>query len=94
MKRAILFSVIFSLLFCFNIPVFAQDYSSEKPSATDVAWDVLWIRPLGFLGLALGEVAYVISLPVTIPLNKKEEAKEILIDDPYTYYFNRPLGEM
>ncbi len=68
MKRAILFSVIFSLLFCFNIPVFAQDYSSEKPSATDVAWDVLWIRPLGFLGLALGEVAYVISLPVTIPL--------------------------
>ena len=57
-------------------------------------WDVLWIRPLGILGLALGEVAYVISLPVTIPLNKKNEAKEILIDDPYTYYLARPLGEM
>jgi len=94
MKRAILFFIIFSLLFCFNITAFAQDYSSEKPSATDVAWDVLWIRPLGVLGLALGEVAYVISLPVTIPLNKKEEAKEILIDDPYTYYLARPLGEM
>jgi len=92
MKRAVVVLVI--CLFCFNLPVLGQDIPSEKPSATDVAWDVLWIRPLGLLGLALGEVAYVISLPVTLPLHKEKEAKEILIDDPYAYYFGRPLGEM
>ena len=94
MKRGFVFLMISFLLVCVNMPVFAQDYASEKPSTTDIAWDVLWIRPLGFLGLALGEVAYVISLPVTIPLQKKEEAKEILVDDPYNYYFHRPLGQM
>ncbi len=93
MKRAALFCTIFSLMFCFGVAAFAQDYPREKPTVTDVAWDVLWMRPLGVLGLALGEVAYVITLPVTIPLKKTEEAKEVLIDDPYTYYLTRPLGE-
>jgi hypothetical protein len=44
--------------------------------------------------IALGATAYVVSLPVTIPLKKTDEAKEFLITYPYYYYFKRPLREM
>ena len=73
---------------------FAEDNSSNGPSTVDIVGDAVWIRPVGFIGTALSAIAYVVSLPVTIPLNKKEEAKEFLITDPYNFYFKRPLGEM
>jgi hypothetical protein len=63
-------------------------------SGAEVVGDVLWVRPLGILQTALQAPAFVISLPVTIPLKKTEEAKEFLITYPYNYYFKRPLGEM
>jgi len=52
------------------------------------------VRPLGFMHIALGATAFVISLPVTIPLKKKKEAKEFLITYPYYYFIKRPLREM
>jgi hypothetical protein len=55
--------------------------------------DVLWVRPLGFLKTASGTIAFVISLPVTMPLKKADGAKEFLITYPYNYYFKRPIGE-
>jgi hypothetical protein len=44
--------------------------------------------------IALGATAFAISLPVTIPLKKTEEAKEFLITYPYYYFLKRPLREM
>jgi hypothetical protein len=92
MKRAITFLIIAFLTLSFS-PAFAKDNSSEAPPVQDVLWDILLIRPLGFMGTVLGVGTYVISLPVTVPLRKKDEAKEILITSPYNHYFRRPLGE-
>ena len=94
MKRLITVFAVSIFLLSSTTLALAKDDSIEYPSKCDVVGDVLWIRPLGFLNVGLGAVAYVISLPVTIPLNKKEEAKEFLIIFPYNYYFKRPLGEM
>jgi hypothetical protein len=63
-------------------------------SLTEVVGDILWVRPMGILQTTLQVPAFVISLPVTIPLKKTEEAKEFLITYPYYYYIKRPLGEM
>jgi hypothetical protein len=94
MKRMIIFLMVSFLLLSFNGSLFAKDDSSGDLSTAEVVGDVLWVRPLGFIKTALGATAFVISLPVTIRLKKKEQAKEFLITYPYNYYFKRPLGEM
>jgi hypothetical protein len=74
--------------------LFAKDDSSADLSVPEVVGDVLWVRPLGVMHIALGATAFVISLPVTIPLKKMEEAKEFLITYPYYYFIKRPLRKM
>jgi hypothetical protein len=94
MKRIIILLIISFFVLSFNLLVFAEDNSSKDPSIGEVLGDILWIRPLGVIGTLMGATAYVISLPVTAPLKKTNEASQILIKDPYNYYFKRPLGEM
>jgi hypothetical protein len=93
MKRIITFLTAFSLVFSFNGLLLANDNSSEKPSLKDILGDVLCIRPLGSIEIAFNSLFFVLSLPVTIPLKKTNEAEEFLIKDPYNFYFNRGLGE-
>ncbi len=94
MKRMIIFLMVSFFVFSFNGLLFAQDDSSGDLSTLEVVGDVLWVRPLGFMHIALGATAFVVSLPVTTPLKKTDEAKEFLITYPYYYYFKRPLREM
>ena len=94
MKRIIILLIISFFVLSFNLLVFAEDNSSKNPSVGEVVGDILWIRPLGVIGTVMGATAYVISLPVTAPLKKTDEAKKVLITEPYNYYFKRPIGEM
>jgi hypothetical protein len=95
MKRIIItFLMVFSLAFSSNGLLFAEDDSSGDLSTPEVIGDVLWVRPLGIMHLAMGATAFVISLPATIPLKKTDEAKEFLITYPYYYFLKRPLREM
>ncbi len=74
--------------------VFAEDEPAGDLSTPEVVGDLLWVRPLGAVHVGLGAAFYVISLPVTLPLKKADEAKEFLITYPFYYYFQRPLREM
>ncbi len=94
MKRTIILAMVLIFGLSFNGLLFAEDDSSGDLSCPEVVGDVLWVRPLGVLQIALGATAFVISLPVTIPLKKTGEAKEFLITYPYYYYLKRPLREM
>ena len=94
MKRWITVLAISLSLLSSTTLALAKDDSFGYPSKCDIAGDILWVRPLGVIHLALGAVSYVISLPVTIPLKKEEEAKDFLITYPYNYYLKRPLREM
>lgn len=95
MKRKIItFLMVFSLAFSSAGLLFAEDDSSGDLSTPEVVGDVLWVRPLGIMQIAMGATAFVISLPVTIPLKKTDEAKEFLITYPYYYFIKRPLREM
>jgi len=93
MKRVIMLLIIPFFVFFFNASVFAQANPSQTPSVGDIVGDVLWIRPLGCIDTTLRGIAFVVSLPVTIPLKKAKGAEEFLIEDPYRFYFKRPLGE-
>jgi len=94
MKRMIIFLMVSFFTFSFNGPLFAKDDSSGDLSPPEVVLDVLWVRPQGFMHIVIGPAAFVISLPVTIPLKKTEEAKEFLITYPFYYFLKRPLGKM
>jgi len=94
MKRMIIVLMVSFLVLSFNAFVFAKDEPVGDLSTPEVVGDLLWVRPLGFMNVGLGAMFYVISLPVTIPLKKADEAKEFLITYPYYYYFKRPLREM
>jgi hypothetical protein len=94
MRRIVALLVVSFFVLSFNEPLFAKDDSSGDLSTPEVVGDVLWVRPLGFMHIALGAAAYVVSLPVTIPLKKADGAKDFLITYPYNYYFKRPLRDM
>jgi hypothetical protein len=94
MKRMTIFLMVFSFILSLSATVFAKDEPAGDLSTPEVVGDLLWVRPLGFMQVGLGALFYAISLPVTLPLKKADEAKEFLFTYPYYYYFKRPLREM
>jgi hypothetical protein len=94
MKRIITLLLVSLFVFSFSPSVWAADQASGNPSAKDIVEDVLWIRPLGMIRVVLEAAAFVIVLPVALPLKKVDETSEFLIKDPYSFVFERPLGEM
>ncbi len=67
--------------------------SSSTPSTGAVVSDVLVLRPLGFVGTVLGSAAFVVSLPVTLATHQVDRSEKLLIQEPYDYTFERPLGQ-
>jgi len=89
-----IFLMVSFFVLSFNAFVSAQDESAGDLSTPEVIGDLLWVRPIGIMKVGLGAMFYVISLPVTLPLKKADEAKEFLLTYPYYYYIKRPLREM
>jgi len=86
--------VICSLVLSFHSFALARDDSPGDPSTGAVVLDILLLRPLGFCGTILGASAFIISLPITVPFKKTEEASKILVLEPYGYTFERPIGKI
>lgn len=88
-----------TFLMVFFIVCFPKELSSAKMSllkdnsTVDVVGDVLVIRPMGLIELALNSLFFVISLPVTLPLKETKDTEEWLVKDTYNFCFNRRLGE-
>ncbi|WP_222105305.1 hypothetical protein [Denitromonas ohlonensis] len=74
-------------------PVYAQEAGSVTgDKATDMAVDLVVVRPLGFVGAVIGTVGFVLALPFTVPSGSVGETAEAWIGEPLEYTFNRPLG--
>ena len=89
MKKIMSFLIIVITIFAFSSVSLAA-----TPSAGAVVSDVLVLRPLGFVGTILGSAAFVVSLPVTLATHKVDRTEKILVQEPYEYTFERPLGHM
>jgi len=96
MKKTMSVIIITALLMLafHSVSVASTQGSSPRPSAGAVASDVLVLRPLGFVGTVLGSAAFVVSLPVTLASHKVDSAERLLVQQPYDYTFERPLGQM
>ena len=68
---------------------FAEDTHKEE----EVIFDVIAVRPVGFVTLAIGTVFFIVSLPVAVISGSTDKAAKALVADPFNYTFTRPLGD-
>lgn len=63
-----------------------------SPDGVTQAADLILARPLLLVGTAVGVVGYVVTLPVTYPLQSADQAGYALVTVPFKNTFERCLG--
>jgi hypothetical protein len=70
--------------------VWGQD--QDKPTGTEIAFDLVIARPLGIVGLALGTSFFVVSYPFAVITGSAKTTADALVVQPYEFTFERDLG--
>ena len=96
-KKWITFIALAGWLFTTSLQAFAagsgeRDYSCVN--ARNMIVDVILVRPFGIAATIFGSIVYVVSLPFSHLGGNVEEAKQLLVSDPVSFTFKRPLGEL
>ena len=65
----------------------------EEPSGALMMFDVVPVRVLGFCGLVIGSVGYVVTLPFSLISKSHKQAAKKMVVEPARFTFTRPLGE-
>ncbi len=72
----------------------ADQYATDvPPTAEAMAGDVLFVRPLSLVATILGTATFIVALPFTIPSGSVGSSAKVLIGEPASYTFSRPLGQ-
>ncbi|MGH8658419.1 MAG: hypothetical protein ACREV4_08085 [Gammaproteobacteria bacterium] len=102
------FAVITSLLACLSLssganaeplsqqPLSPYGYADEgayiRPTAEEMLFDGLFVRPVSLAGTLAGAVVYIATLPFSALSGNTQEAAERLITEPAQYTFTRCFG--
>lgn len=81
-----------TLLAVTALPVGADGGTGDK--GTDMAIDLVALRPMGLVATGIGAMVFVVGLPFTWPSGKVRESACELVSRPAAYTFTRPLGEL
>jgi hypothetical protein len=74
--------------------VMGTDTRTAEPSAEVMMIDMAFMRPLGLVSTVVGAVAFVVSLPITIPAKQVNQAARTLVVTPAEFTFTRHLGDV
>lgn len=94
LKQWILRGVVIAILLGFvGVPptVWAQEL--DEPTGTEITFDLMIARPVGFVSLALGASIFVVSLPFAVATGSADNTADALVAKPYDFTFVRDLGE-
>ena len=80
------------MLFTGSALAIDQEQSKRDPNSAEMFADAIVARPLGLIAIAAGAVAFVVSLPFTIPSHSADQAAKALVGAPTQHTFKRPLG--
>jgi len=69
------------------------DYN-EQPTGGEMLADAVLARPMTLIATVVGAIAWVVTLPFSIPAGNAGEAGHAWVGGPLKYTFMRPLGEM
>lgn len=65
----------------------------KEPTGGMMMWDALVMRPVGIVGTALGSVVWLVSYPFAYWGGNTDASTEALVQHPFEWTFQRPLGE-
>lgn len=65
----------------------------KEPTGGMMMWDALVMRPIGIVGTAVGSVVWAVSFPFAYFGGNTEASTEALVQHPFEWTFQRPLGE-
>jgi hypothetical protein len=70
------------------------EFGEVEASHASVGFDLIVLRPMGLLGLAMGSVLWVPAAAMTAAVQPSEIGKptEHLVLKPYRYVFEDPIG--
>lgn len=94
LRKGIVVGIIVAVLVCFlGAPsvVWAEDI--DKPTGTEIFFDLLIARPAGIIVLAAGTSIFIASLPFTVVVGNLKNTGNALVGEPYRFTFIRDLGE-
>ncbi len=66
---------------------------ASGPSGEAMIGDLVFVRPVSFLALALGAVASIVATPFALASGTTHVVYDKLVVEPYNYAICRPLGE-
>jgi hypothetical protein len=95
MHKATLRKRLFAALMTLTLvaPPALADESISGDKSTDMAVDLIVVRPLGISATVIGAAGFVIALPFTLPTGTTGETAREWVARPFEYTFNRPLGQ-
>jgi hypothetical protein len=77
-----------------EIPAEAEVLPESDPMREfDIGFDVVLLRPMGLLQLAVGSAMLIPAYPLSWPSGGQGEVLDILFWSPFEYTIRRPLGE-
>lgn len=71
-----------------------QEFGEVQASNASIGFDLIVLRPMGLIGLAMGSVLWVPAAAMAAAVQPSEVGKptEHLILKPYRYVFEDPIG--
>lgn len=92
-KSAIALATALSLA-VMPFPAAANDDTVTGDKGSDMAVDLLVLRPVGLVSTVVGSAIFVLGLPFTIPSGSVGKSACELVKRPAAYTFERPLGDL
>lgn len=94
LKHVIVMLTAIALVAVPGMTCFAQELEMDSDViAGKMTGDALVARPLGLAATIIGGAIFVVSLPFSALGGNTKSAFNYLLADPFTFTFNRPLGE-
>lgn len=85
--------VLACALACGAVAPAAAEPTVSGDRGTDMAVDLVLMRPLGIVATVVGTVGFVVALPFTLPTGTTGDTAREWVAAPFEYTFNRPLGQ-
>jgi hypothetical protein len=94
LRKRIFVGIVLAVLVGFlGAPPVVRAEDIHDPTGTEITFDLVIARPLGFMSLAAGTSIFVVSWPFAVATGSSKKTAKALVGVPYNFTFVRNLGE-
>jgi hypothetical protein len=99
LKKGIVIGIVAIVLYgIVGLPLVAgaqETYGPQlmyKPTGTEIIFDLIIARPLGFASFVVGTTIFIVAFPFVYVVGNAADVSDALIGEPYYFTFIRDLG--